>query len=232
MGCLKANCSTTDNAVCSLTCKGVLNAFFPSDESLGFCAQVIIWVSKQRSILDDLRFMCCSVRWWLKISFLFPLSFSLPSSASSLFPLTYSCCLLRSLSSFHSSPSQDGVGCWEDAHQLVHLPALQVPQGKTVSQTQTHTCRCKTLEAILIQLVFDKCLTNTHTSTAAELDKVEAAGYISLTFAFYEVNSPLAELRNLQSLKHCSDTAGHVVEIAIACHTNVSFLFVSLSGSF
>lgn len=30
--------------------------------------------------------------------------------------------------------SQDGVSSWEDAHQLVHLPALQVPQGKFVTR--------------------------------------------------------------------------------------------------
>lgn len=54
---------------------------------------------------------------------------------------------------------QDGVSRREDAHQLVHLSALQVPQGKIV---QAH----ETLEAILMPLLFHNrktCLTNTQT---------------------------------------------------------------------
>lgn len=46
-----------------------------------------------------------------------------------------------------SSPPQDGVGGGEDAHQLVHLSALQVPQGKNCpSPAEMH----KSFEALLI----------------------------------------------------------------------------------
>lgn len=44
------------------------------------------------------------------------------------------------------------------------------------------------------------------------------------------VNSSFYQLRDLQSLKHCSDTAGHVDLITVDCRTNLSFLCPKLDS--
>lgn len=129
---------------------------------------------------------------------------------------------------FHVSPRTESVAEKMLTNWFTFLLYKFLKVKLLIAHTQAHT----TFEATPIQLVVEeeKCLPNTHTHThtftAAALDKREAAGYLSLTSVFHVLNSPFSDLRNLQSLKPCSDGAGHVVVIAAACCTNLSSLCV------